>query len=80
MALAHRPLTKPQAHVLSLASSRENGVSKGWFRPGYRRRPRAAWWRNLDQLEARGYVARIGDAYVSTPVGDAILTTIEARK
>ena len=67
-------LTEHQRHVLQLASERENGIGKGDFPPGYRHRQRGAWWRNLDQLEARGLVARVGHRYVATPDGDKALS------
>lgn len=67
-------LTEHQRLVLTFASEQVDGIGKGDFPPAYRRRPRSAWWRNLDQLEARGLVYRIGDKYVATPAGDAALS------
>lgn len=66
-------LTNGQVEMLRLASERENGVGKGDIPPGYKHRPRRAWWRNIDQLESNGLVARIGHRYVATPAGDAAL-------
>ncbi len=67
-------LTEYQAHMLKLASERENGIAKGDIPPGYRYRQSGAWWRNLDQLEAKGLVQRIGHRYVATPKGDKALS------
>lgn len=67
-------LTEYQRHMLELASFRENGVAKGDIPHGYRHRQAGAWWRNLDQLEARGLVQRIGHRYIATPKGDLALS------
>lgn len=66
-------LTEGQTIMLQWASENEDGVAKGDIPYGYRHRQRGAWWRNIDQLEAKGFVQRIGHRYIATPKGDEAL-------
>jgi DNA-binding MarR family transcriptional regulator len=63
-------LTFGQAEMLLFIDKR-GSASKGDIRPGYKHRPRSAWWRNIDQLERKGLIVRDSSAsYTLTDEGE----------